>query len=384
METRTIQRPSSIAGVRYAAPERLMRSAHACVWASSASPVRPGGSCRTQSVCSGTGASTRQCGRRARPLRQPLRVCHVAAQARLQAADPLLADQEPELQRAEAASQREAPVAQVLHLLVGGGAQIARAGGHDANQVLGIAHVIQRAIEGHAEPLVRIEHQRIGAFDAVPHPAAFGQDHRATRPWRRRRAARGRIARAIARHRGDRVERGGRRGPGRADDRARLASGSEIGADGLFQGIGAQRVVRRRWRCGGRCRGRSRRAARPYPRNCDCAPRCRPPAAALRPAARRGSVRNWWRARGRRAARPACRWTRCPESRRSTRRRGRSCGASNRSPLLRFRSARGWTARRGPARRGRSRRSRRARWRVRRWKGSSRRSWGAASGRGRA
>src|ERR1035437_9620417 len=60
IETRTIQRPSRIAGVTYAAPDRLSRSAQRCVCASSASPSTPGGSWRTQTVCSVTGASTFQ------------------------------------------------------------------------------------------------------------------------------------------------------------------------------------------------------------------------------------------------------------------------------------------------------------------------------------
>ena len=41
-------------------------------------------------------------------------VGEIAAEARLQAGDALLADQEPELQRAEAAAERQAPVAEVL------------------------------------------------------------------------------------------------------------------------------------------------------------------------------------------------------------------------------------------------------------------------------
>src|SRR5262249_22700370 len=44
METRTIQRPSTTAGVRYAVPERLTRSTQPSVCLSRASPDSPGGS----------------------------------------------------------------------------------------------------------------------------------------------------------------------------------------------------------------------------------------------------------------------------------------------------------------------------------------------------
>ena len=51
-------------------------------------------------------------------------------------------------------------------------------------------------------------------------------------------------SRAIARHRRDRVERGGGGGPGGADDGAGFAPGREVGADRLFQRVGAQGEVR--------------------------------------------------------------------------------------------------------------------------------------------
>ena len=44
--------------------------------------------------------------------------------------------------------------------------------------MLGVAHVVQRAVERRAQPLVRVDDERVGALDAVPHPAALGQDHR--------------------------------------------------------------------------------------------------------------------------------------------------------------------------------------------------------------
>ena len=65
-------------------------------------------------------------------------------------------------------------------LTVGRGAKVTRARRHDADEVFDVADVVERAIEGGAEPLVRIEDERVGAFDAVPQPAALGQDHRGT------------------------------------------------------------------------------------------------------------------------------------------------------------------------------------------------------------
>jgi hypothetical protein len=59
-------------------------------------------------------------GRRANLLCEPLRVFEIAAQAPPKTLRALLADQEPQLQRAEASAQRNAPVAKVLHLGVGG------------------------------------------------------------------------------------------------------------------------------------------------------------------------------------------------------------------------------------------------------------------------
>ena len=97
METRTIHRPSRIAGVRYAAPERLMRSAQACVWASSASPVSPGGLVPDAQSLQRHRGQHAPMGRLADGVEQPLRVGQVAAQAGLQSGDALLANQDPEL-----------------------------------------------------------------------------------------------------------------------------------------------------------------------------------------------------------------------------------------------------------------------------------------------
>ena len=71
----------------------------------------------------------------------------------------------------------------------------------------------------------------------------------------------------------------------------------------------------------------------------------------LQAAAAESEIR--WRARARRSAPPACRWRRCPESRRSTAGEAGHAAHPVGDDLFESRSARGWTARRARARRGR-------------------------------
>ena len=117
METRTIHRPSSIAGVRYASPERFTRSPHASVCRSSASPAdsRPGGFVAHAHRLQRDRSQHPPARRRPHLACEPLGVREVAAQPGLQAAHALLADQAPQLQRAEPPPERDAPVAVVLH-----------------------------------------------------------------------------------------------------------------------------------------------------------------------------------------------------------------------------------------------------------------------------
>ena len=193
------------------APRRRGLAARAARTASAAAPA-PARASRSRRIRSG----------------QPLRVLQIAAQPRLQGRHALLADQEPQLQRAEAAAERDAPVAVVLHAAVGGRLQVARVGGHHAHEVLGVAHEVDRAVERRAEPLVRVEHERVGALDALPHPAALGQDHgRAghrgidVQPRRRARRATSAIAST-----GSSAVRG--RGAGGRHDRARAQAARPV------------------------------------------------------------------------------------------------------------------------------------------------------------
>ena len=169
------------AGVRYALPESLIARAQPRVCASSAAASKPG-----RLVAHHQGLQTHRRenlpgGARADLGREPARMCEIAAQARLQPAHALLADHEPQLERAHAPPERNAPVAIVLHLAVGRGLQVARVGGHHAHQELRVAHEVRGAVDRHAQPLVRIHHQRIGELHAIPQLAALGQDHRRAR-----------------------------------------------------------------------------------------------------------------------------------------------------------------------------------------------------------
>src|SRR4051794_16202290 len=99
---------------------------------------------------------------------KPLRVAEVSPQPRLQPADALLPDQEPKLQRPEPPPQRNAPIAEIFDLRIRRRPQIARVRGHHTNQMLRITHEVGGAIKGSSQPFVRISHDRVGTFDAIP------------------------------------------------------------------------------------------------------------------------------------------------------------------------------------------------------------------------
>src|SRR6185312_10598489 len=85
---------------------------------------------------------------------EPARVLEVAAQALLQPLHALLADEEPELERPEAAAEWNAPVAEVPDFRIRGRAQVAGIGRHHAHQVLRIAHEVGGAVERSPQPFV--------------------------------------------------------------------------------------------------------------------------------------------------------------------------------------------------------------------------------------
>ena len=166
----------------------------------------------------------------------------VAPEPRLQALNALLADHEPELQRPEAPAERNAPVAEILHRAVDGGLQEARIGRHDADEMLGVAHEIDRAVEGRAEPFMGIDDDAVRALDAGPHPAAFGQDHGAA-GHRRIDMEEDVVPRRDGGDGSDGVERGGSRGAGGGDDGGRAVAGGDVGLDHGGQRIGAHGLM---------------------------------------------------------------------------------------------------------------------------------------------
>src|SRR4029453_12252117 len=104
-----------------------------------------------------------------RPLHlrlEPARVLEVAPEPLSEPLQAFGAEKPPELERAEAAAERDPPVAQVLDPAVDRALQIARVRAHHAHEVLGVAYVVERAVEGRAQPLVRVEDEGVRAFDA--------------------------------------------------------------------------------------------------------------------------------------------------------------------------------------------------------------------------
>ena len=230
---------------------------------------------------------------------QPSRIGHVAAQALLQSADALFADDEPEFQRPEAAPERDAPVAQVLDLPVDRGLQEARVGRHHPHQMLGIAHVIDRAVERGAKPFVRVDHQRVRRPRRPPTSSGIRAGSSRCPPSRRRHAAR---FRGAAR---SRLWLQSDRSPSSPSCRQwrRLRKAGRRWRDPLQSFWRARRRawhICRRTERGADCRGRSRQAARPCRPSYARAPTRRRGASAFRPAGRRAPAHSWSPARARR------------------------------------------------------------------------------------
>ena len=168
-------------------------------------------------------------------------VCNVAPESRPQSSRTLLTNQAPELQRTKASAERKSPVAKVLYLRVCGSLQVTGVGGHHAHESCRFAHVIQRTVEGDAEPFVRIDHDGVGTLDTVPERTTFGKNHRGPR----HRGVDVQPDSELARHRRDctnRVDRGACGCAGCRHNGAGNASRLHIGGNQFAQGIGAHRV----------------------------------------------------------------------------------------------------------------------------------------------
>ena len=173
-----------------------------------------------------------------RRLGEPSGVVEIAPKPRLQTLDALGPQQAPEFQRPEAAAERNAPVAIIGDFAIDVGAQVTGVRAHDPDQMLRIAHVIERAVEGGAEPFVRIEHERIGALDALPHRAHLRQNHRRA-GHRRVDMQPEAVGAGDVRDRRDRIDRGGRGRAHRRDDRAGLSARGDIVPDRRFERVRA-------------------------------------------------------------------------------------------------------------------------------------------------
>ena len=104
---------------------------------------------------------------------------HVLADVGAEAFDAVVAEDEPEFEGAEAASERDLPIA-VIDDLAGGAGLVAEVlGGDGEGGVEGgaVAGPEERAIEVGQQPLVRVEVEGVGAFDALDHGAELGADH---------------------------------------------------------------------------------------------------------------------------------------------------------------------------------------------------------------
>src|SRR5262245_11598557 len=101
--------------------------------------------------------------------------------------------------------------------------------------MLGIAHVINGAIERSTEPLVRVEHQRVCQVDALPHPTALGQYHGRSRHGgidvKPKTVAPGNLANLPYR-----IECSGGGGTGSGDYGARTHSGTQVLLDRASEG----------------------------------------------------------------------------------------------------------------------------------------------------
>src|SRR5262245_10420064 len=101
-----------------------------------------------------------------------------------QVLQPVSAQHEPDLQRAETAAERHAPFRVVDDAVAAMRLEEFRANGQRLNKTIGIAQEMSGTIEIDAEPFVRIEDDGIGILDAAPEMPELRTDHRRSRPGR--------------------------------------------------------------------------------------------------------------------------------------------------------------------------------------------------------
>ena len=105
---------------------------------------------------------------RADLLLQPLCIVNVAPQPNLQIGRSFAAQQPPQFHGPKAPAEWYTPVPIIRRVTICGGLQITGVGTHYADQMLFVAYIVDRAIEHHTQPLMRIKYDRVCAFDTVP------------------------------------------------------------------------------------------------------------------------------------------------------------------------------------------------------------------------
>ena len=255
---------------------------------------QPGGSWITHTVCSGTGATTRQFGVAATCSASH---CAFAMSRRSRACKPAHAfgaDQAPQLQRPEAPAERDAPVAVVPSpgrrprsagssgwwTSRGRGAR-GRGRSTASSRTPRPSHLCGLSTSESARSTPSHIHRHSGRIIADPAIAASTCSHRLCR------------SRDLG-DRPDRVEGGGGGRAGRRDHGTRHVARCEVGRDQLRPARRAASRRRRRAARRGRSRGRTRRAAPPSRPSCGSAPRRTPSSGrgfGLQPAAGEREVR---------------------------------------------------------------------------------------------
>ena len=225
---------------RRRAPERFTRSAHTSVCRSSASPARPAGSCRRQIVCSGTGASTRQPGA-ARAASSSQRA--FSRSRRRRACSPETPWSRMRHQSFSARNRRPSGMPQSRKFLTCPSTTVWRKLGlraHHAHEVHVVAHVVERAIERGAQPLVRVQHME--SAPSMPSQSARHSGRIMAEPAIAASTCSQRpcVTRAPPPARSGRCAGGG--GAGRGHDRAGQEPARAV-ADRRVQRVRAQRVL---------------------------------------------------------------------------------------------------------------------------------------------
>src|SRR3954463_14885741 len=109
---------------------------------------------------------------------------HVITDHLAQSLQPVGAQQEPDLQRAETTAERHAPFGVVDDAVMSMRLEKLGMNGKRPHQAVGVTQKVSGAVEVRAEPFVRIENNGIRLLDACPEMPEFRTDHRRSRPGR--------------------------------------------------------------------------------------------------------------------------------------------------------------------------------------------------------